>query len=92
MVSDKLPRASEPDAIAGRIGYLLQHVWFGNQSEMARDLGCSQSLISKVVAGERSPGHKLMQALTEHPTINKGWLIAGEGPPLAVEAGAGTSG
>ena len=82
-----IPR--ESSAWAHRIRYALEKLWAGNQSEMARDLACSQALISRVIAGNRTPGLKLLEALAAHPSIDERWLMTGVGNLLVREGPGG---
>jgi hypothetical protein len=70
-----------------RVVWLLNAVWNGNRSEMARAIGVGQSVISKIAGGEQSPGRRLLQAISEHPKVNPGWVLSGEGAPLLAESG-----
>jgi hypothetical protein len=75
----------DPGSPAGRIEFLLRVLWSGNQRRMAEDLSVSQALISKVVRGERAPGSKLLDAIANHPRVNRLWLHEGQGEPLRAE-------
>jgi transcriptional regulator with XRE-family HTH domain len=68
-----------------RIRHLLQLLFHGNQSEMARSLNISQAMISKLARGEREPGLRVLQAMKAHPRINVDWLMGGGGEPLRPE-------
>jgi hypothetical protein len=57
-------------------------LWDGNQSRMARDLGCTQALISSVIHRRSFPGPKLLSALAQHPMVNVDWLVSGIGQPI----------
>ncbi len=67
---------------ADRIRYLLANCWAGNQNQMARDLGCSQSSLSRVVSGKLRPGKRLLKLITDFGVSPK-WLFQGIGEPLA---------
>lgn len=71
---------------AERVTWLLDHVWNGNRSAMARDVSCSPSVITKIAAGSQSPGRRLLTAISAHPKINPSWLFSGAGEPLLAEA------
>ena len=62
-----------------RVKYVLEIIWSGNQREMARAVGISQSLISKVVTGQQPPGKRFMSALAKYPGINADWVMHGTG-------------
>src|SRR4051812_7212842 len=82
---NKRPGPPSPGAMAPltrRIGLLLRLVWAGNRSAMARDLGVSHPVISRVAAGQQEPPGKLLLALAGRPTVNLRWLFLGEGEPL----------
>src|SRR5262249_34939717 len=61
---------------------LLQTFWASNQSQMAREVGASQSLINKIIRGERVPGRKFLEKLARMPRINPDWVLHGRGQPL----------
>ena len=65
-----------------RIRYLLDNFWAGNQNQMARDLGCSQSSLSRVVSGKRQAGKRLLKRITDFGVGPK-WLFQGVGEPMA---------
>jgi hypothetical protein len=67
-----------------RIRWLLDHHWSGNQSQMAADIHCSQSVISRVVRGVQPAGSRLLRAIGDHPEINKIWLLSGDEKPLII--------
>jgi hypothetical protein len=48
---------------------------------MARAVGVSQGLISKVVNEHQAPGRRLTEALAAHPGINPEWVATGTGEP-----------
>jgi hypothetical protein len=75
----------DPGTPAGRIERLLRLLWAGNQRKMAEDLAVSQATISKVVRGERAPGSKLLDAIANHPAVNRHWVHEGQGEPLRAE-------
>jgi transcriptional regulator with XRE-family HTH domain len=70
-------------AAAARARLVLDQLYGGNQSRLARDVGVSQSLISKVARGERTPGRKLLEALARLPGVRPEWALRGEGAPFA---------
>ena len=67
---------------AERVVWLLESVWGGNRSAMARDVGCSHSVLSKIAAGYQSPGRRLLTDIAAHPKVNPAWLLGGEGEPM----------
>ena len=68
-----------------RVAWLLDVMWGGNRSEMARAVGCSHSVLTKIAAGQQAPGRRLLAAVASHPKVNPAWLLAGEGEPLLAE-------
>ena len=61
----------------------MMNVFAGSQSALARSLGCSPSMISRVVAGEKEPGPRLLMALANLPGISRRWALTGQGEPLS---------
>ena len=51
------------DDVVHRIDLLLNAYWGGSQTEMARELGCSQAAISKVLKRKTKPGKRLLSLL-----------------------------
>jgi hypothetical protein len=68
-----------------RFTLLLNQLWDGNRSRMARDLKCAQSLVSMIATGKRPPGRDVLAKLGHHPLVNAAWLLTGEGEPLIDE-------
>lgn len=77
---------SEDEGVRGRVQWLLENVWHGNRTKMARDLTLSHSLIAQVVRGDMKPGSKLISRLANDPRIDGRWLLTGEGEPFALPA------
>lgn len=73
------PRAVADD-IVERIDWLLRTYWSGSQAEMARELGCSQAAISKVLNRKTKPGRRLLKLISDHARVAPQWLCSGEGP------------
>jgi hypothetical protein len=69
-----------------RIAWLLNQLWNTNQSAMASAIGCSQSVLSRVIAGKQKPGRELLQRVAAVPRVNPAWLLSGEGEPLLAES------
>jgi len=67
---------------ADRVTWLLNQIWNGNKSEMARAIGVTHSVITKVAAGQQQAGRRLMAAIASHPKVNPAWLMTGQGEPL----------
>lgn len=70
------------EAIQERIRFLVNHRWAGRQRQMARDLGVSQALISKLVNGQQAAGKQFLLTLAKHSGVNLEWLVDGQGPPV----------
>ena len=68
---------------ADRFRTVLHDFFAGSQSAMARGLGCSQPMVSRVVAGEKEPGPRLLMALANFPGISRRWALTGQGEPLS---------
>lgn len=60
--------------------------WAGSQTRFATDVGCSPSVISKILAGRQKPGSRLIQRLLKLENVNPEWLLSGEGEPWLAEA------
>src|SRR5262245_13012337 len=82
--------AGQMEAVRERIRFLLSYRWKNHQRQMARELGISQGLISKVVNGQQGPGERLLAALAEGGGVNPRWLLHGEGEPLPNRLGEGS--
>ena len=65
---------------ADRVRHLLQQHWAGNQNQMARDVGCSQSSLSRVVRGESQPGKRLLKLIADFG-VAADWIFHGRGEP-----------
>ncbi len=66
-----------------RFRTVLHDVFGGSQTLMAKGLGCSQPMISRVAAGEKEPGSRLLMALASFPGISRRWALTGRGEPLS---------
>ena len=76
---------------AERVTWLLDSVWNGNRSEMARSVGVTHSVLAKIAAGQQDPGRRLLSAVASHPKVNPAWLLTGVGAPLLAVDDAGPS-
>src|SRR3954453_10582055 len=83
--------AHERDAVRGRVRFLLEYRWGGNQRQMARDLDVSQGLVSKIVNGQQGAGRRFLAALAHQPGVNAEWLWRGEGQPHTLQLYAACS-
>lgn len=52
------------------------------QREAARQIGITQSLLSRTLSGEREPSKTLLEKLGSFPGVNLRWLLDGVGDPL----------
>ena len=88
-----MPKKRPLDAAAPltrRIEQLLRLEWAENKSAMARALGVSQPVISRVTSGRQEPPASMLLALAKQPRMNLRWLFLGEGEPLTQrDLGAG---
>lgn len=76
--------ARQREATRDRVKFLLDYHWAGSQRQMARDVGVSQGLISKIVNGQQGAGSHFLAALARQQGVNAEWLLRGEGPPLSL--------
>lgn len=70
---------------ADRVTWLLKQVWSDNRSAMARDIGVTHSVLTKIASGTQAPGRQVLSKLAEHPKVNPTWLLTGSGEPLLVK-------
>jgi len=76
----KITENAEGDSgIALRLKHLRDERFGGNSSRMARELGISHPVISRVLSGDQPPPGKLLEAAAKVPGLNIRWLLAGEG-------------
>lgn len=76
------PTQREP--IRDRVKFLLEYHWDSNQRQMARDLGVTQGLISKIINGHQGAGKRFLTTLGRQPGINAEWVARGQGQPLSL--------
>jgi hypothetical protein len=76
-------RELPPDApaICRRIDWLLRAIWANNMTRMAKDLGVSQTALSRVLAGQM-PSGKMLEGLAARADLNTRWLLAGQGAEM----------
>src|SRR6266542_941217 len=73
----------EDTQLTERMLLIADRIWKGNQAQMAKDLGVSPPVISRVLTGKQQPTGKLLAALlSRHPEVNLHWLLTGQGQPL----------
>lgn len=65
-----------------RVGFYLEQLFHGRTREMARYLGITHSVISKVSRGLQGPGEDFLNRLSGHPLVNTDWLLKGIGEPI----------
>jgi len=76
------PKAKRRKEICERFGYYHDHLFHGQTREMARTLGITHSVISKIRRGLQGPGEQVLAALESHKQVNSRWLLEGEGEPI----------
>lgn len=64
-----------------RIAWLLENVYGGSRSAMARETGVALTGIVKVVTAQQDAGRKMLESIASNPAINPTWLLTGEGSP-----------
>jgi transcriptional regulator with XRE-family HTH domain len=89
-------KLSEPDrraqeAFRERLQWILDHLFKRNQRALARALGISQSLLSRVLRGLQGGGPHLIAAVAGLPGLNPEWVHDGTGEALAPEQQADDS-
>jgi SOS-response transcriptional repressor LexA len=77
----KKKRLTDHQSASDRVRRLLAEVWQGNQSAMAKDIECSQPLLSKIIHGKQEPGRSLLERIARYPGINSSWVLSGQGQP-----------
>jgi len=70
-----------------RFRYVLDAFYAGNQSGFARALGCTQSVVSKIITGRQHPGSRLLLALASLDGMDRKWALLGEGSPPELDSG-----
>src|SRR4051794_40511621 len=68
--------------LAGRIAWLLNHLFGGNMRRMAEAAGLSHSVLSKIIGCRQGAGRRTIEAIAAHPRVNPAWLLHGQGEPL----------
>ena len=73
---------SESSRRRQRVAWLLNRIWAGSQSAMARDVGISQSTVSRVVSNQLDLSPRFLRLLAKDPRVNAAWIHEGVGQPL----------
>src|SRR3984957_1385211 len=68
-----------------RVNELLQRLFAGNESAMAKALGCSQAAISHIVHGHRGVGSRILRSIAALPGVSPDWALLGVGAPPATK-------
>ena len=61
---------------------LIDVIADGSQRKFAAVIGCSPSVVAKIVRGEQEPGHIILQRIKNNQSINWEWLLTGKGNPV----------
>lgn len=67
-----------------RVKIVLQRLYAGNQSEMAKALACSHVAVSQIVRERRGVGARILRAMANLPGVSPEWAILGVGRPPRV--------
>jgi hypothetical protein len=67
----------DADAIAERVRQVLDRDFGGNQTVMAKKIGCASSLISLIVNKAQKPGRSFLTRMTTLPGVSASWLLSG---------------
>jgi hypothetical protein len=73
---------TDTSTCGGRIKFILDARWRGQQREMARAVGVAQPSLSRVVNGVQEPGRRLLAKIAAHPEVSDTWLYTGQGSPF----------
>lgn len=61
---------------------LINLIADGSQRKFAEVIGCSPSVVAKIVRGEQEPGNIILNRIKKNQSINSGWLLTGKGNPV----------
>jgi transcriptional regulator with XRE-family HTH domain len=64
-----------------RVRDILIRCFAGEQTAMAKQIGCTQPYISQIVRGRRQPGPDVLRKISSLPGVSADWLLLGEGSP-----------
>lgn len=70
------------EAARGQVGVVLDRLFDGNQTRLAKALGVTQALVSMVVRGVQPPTRDLMARLAGIDRVNPEWVVTGDGDPI----------
>lgn len=73
---------SQTESVVERIIWLRDHLWHGNQAEMAKATDVPPGTLSNIVRGNRPAGPRVIEKIAKYPGVNASWLRSGEGPAL----------
>lgn len=73
---------SQTESVVERIIWLRDHLWHGNQAEMAKATEVPPGTLSNIVRGNRPVGPRVIEKIAKYPGVNANWLRSGEGPAL----------
>jgi hypothetical protein len=82
---------NRPSEMAERFARVLDVCFQGDQTALAAALGCSQSLVSRIVRGVQAPGLRLVNRFAMLAGVDQQWALTGKGAqpkPQALLAGA----
>jgi hypothetical protein len=74
--------SSDAEGTRARLSLLMDLIFEGNQRRASRALEISQPLLSMILSGSRSVTKKFLGKWSQHPRVNKEWLLTGSGEPL----------
>jgi len=69
--------------LVGRLNEVLDKVYDGNISTMARDLGIDRATASRYVSGQRTPRRNVLELLSQKQCIELDWLEHGGSDAIA---------
>src|SRR3954463_7812964 len=73
---------TDPETLAGRIAWLLIHLFGGHLRRMAEAVGLSHSVLSKIIGGRQGAGRRTVEAIAAHPRVNPVGLLQRQGGPV----------
>ena len=67
--------------LASRVMKLVEIIGEGSQRAFATKVGCSHTLISKIVTGQQEPGRALTKSILALKNVDRDWFLTGSGEP-----------